>query len=734
MGEHLLWYRKPANNWNEALPIGNGRLGAMIFGKPDQEIIELNEDSIWSGDQMNRDNPDAYANLHTFRQLVLEGKLDEAQELALTALSGVPDKMRVYQTAGMICVDTGHEEVSEYERKLDLKMAVATVKYCYQNTFFTREVFASNPDQAIVMHFTADGPKTINMRVHFYRDDIYDSVFAEDHDSIIATSRTGVPFANRLKAKVIGGSLTTIGEHIVIKDAKEVFLYYDARSEYREKDYLGAAKESLEKVGAKEYSDVWNSHIADYQSYYLRAGLVLTGEEKGKEITTDQRLKNLADGMEDTGLFELYYNFGRYLLISCSREHTLPANLQGIWNNSMCPPWGSKYTININTEMNYWPAEILNLSEMHMPLFDLLEKMHPNGIKTAWEMYRCKGFVAHHNTDLWGDCSPQDFWLPGTYWVLGGAWLCLDIWEHYEYTEDVDFLERMYPLLYDACLFFTEFLSEDKKGRLILSPTASPENRYRHESGQIGYLCPGCTMDGQILTELFNGFRKATDVLKKDPALSNQCMELLKRIPKPEIHSNGTIREWLEEYEELEPGHRHISHLFGLFPGKSITMEKTKELAVAARKTLERRLANGGGHTGWSRAWIINFWDYLWDGEEAFKNLKQLLISSTLPNLFDNHPPFQIDGNFGATAGIAHMLLQADGHHIHLLPALPKAFETGSFYGFKAPYNVEVSVDWKDGKLVRAELISKEQQEVEVEYQGRKKKVVLEKGSNQIFF
>ncbi len=423
----------------------------------------------------------------------------------------------------------------------------------------------------------------------------------------------------------------------------------------------------------------------------------------------------------------MYFNFGRYLLISCSRPGTLPATLQGLWNKDMLPPWDCKYTININTEMNYWIAENGNLSECHLPLFDHLKRMLPNGRETARKMYGCRGFVAHHNTDLWGDTAVQDLWVPGSYWVMGAAWLCTHLWTHYEYTGDREFLREYYPVMREAALFFLDFMIEHE-GYLKTCPSVSPENTYILPSGVRGACGMGVTMDNQILRDLFTQCIKAAGLLGIEDELTAQFDEARSRLVPTQIGSRGQILEWDKEYEEAEPGHRHISHLYGLHPSDQITVDGTPKLAEAARITLEERLSHGGGHTGWSRAWIINHYAKLWDGEKAYENLLALYQRSTLPNLFDNHPPFQIDGNFGGAAGIAEMLVQSTSKRVVLLPAIPKAFVSGRADGLCVRGGAEVDLVWRDGDLEEFTVRAKAEFNTRFVYREKEMEICLPAG------
>lgn len=732
-----LWYKEPAEEWSEALPTGNGFLGGMVYGNPFREKIQLNEDSIWSGKPLNRRNPDALNKIVQIRDLIKEGRITEAEKLSIYALSGIPNSQRAYQTAGELYLTGLYEKnYTEYERELNLDEGFIRVKYVCDNTIYSRTIITSSPDQVMAIHLTANGKEKLNFdcllgRCHNWTDE----AGAVNQDTIYFQANTGkggMDFCVMLRGTDCDGTMEVIGEHLVIREASCVTLYLAIVSSYRVSDVVKTCTERLNKASKKGYEKIYVSHTEDYRKLFQRMYIKL-GNTDREDLPTDERLKAIKAGEEDEGLYALYVQYGRYLLMSSSREGSLPCNLQGIWNDSLMPPWDSKYTININTEMNYWHAESTNLSECHLPFFELLDKVKEDGKRTAREMYGCHGSVAHHNTDIYGDSVPQDHYIPASYWVMGEAWMATHIWEHYQYTNDRDFLKKYFDVYEQCVLFFYDFLVEKEDGSLVTSPSVSPENTYIMNNGIKGCICEGAVMDVEILIELYNGYIQACKILGEDKRKIKKAQEILKKLPGFKIGKYGQLQEWQEDYDEAEPGHRHISHLYGVYPGSSLNWVTTPEYMKAAKVALERRLTYGGGHTGWSRAWIVGLWARFGEGEKAYENIQKLLIHSTFSNLMDNHPwgedekVFQIDGNMGAAAAVIEMLVQCHDGIIRFLPALPNAWINGQIMGIRLRGGITLDMAWKDKKVFQISLCADVDKEITLLIDGGQTIIWLQK-------
>lgn len=738
-----LWYKAPAEKWEEALPLGNGRLGVMVFGRTSTERIQLNDDSMWPAETGWKTTDGTKEDLDAIRNLLFEGKIAEADKMVVDKFSR-KSITRSHQTMGELFIELGHENITNYKRDLDLNKAVSSVSYKTNGSLFTQKVFVSNPDDVIVVQLNTESKTGINGKIKLTRknDEGHPTVNVTTTDDGLlvmdgmVTQRggvfnsepnpilEGVKFQCAVKVEHSDGEVVSETDFLELKNVKSATLYLVSNSSFYFDDFAEQNKKDLLALQGKSVSELENAHIADHQEYFSKVQLAFN--DNGLDsIPTNERLEQMKNDSVDIGMEALLFQYGRYLLIGSSRTGTNPANLQGVWNEHIAAPWNADYHLNINLQMNYWPANMTNLDELNMPLFDYVDKLVENGKEVANKNFGCDGTFMPHATDLWA--AP---WMraPTAYWgssMGAGGWMMQHYWEHYAFTQDKQFLEeRAWPAMREVAKFYSDWLIEDPRvGKLVSAPSSSPENRYLTADGQPVTLCLGSAMDQQVITEIFDNYIEASTILGKNDSFLEKVQQQRKQLrPGFILGGDGRILEWDREYAEHEPGHRHMSHLYGFHPGTYVSKDKTPDIFEAVKKTLDYRLANGGAGTGWSRAWLINCSARLLDGEMAHEHIQLLFKKSMYDNLFDGHPPFQIDGNFGFTSGLTEMLLQShlrtnSGDYIQdILPALPKVYKNGKITGLKGRGAFEVLIKWDNGELAELEIISLKGNDLNVRY------------------
>ncbi len=771
---NTLWYKQSANYFEESLVLGNGKMGASVFGGVKSDMIYLNDLTLWSGEPVNAYmNPEAYKNIPAIREALQNENYKLADELNKKVQGKISES---YSPLGTLFIDFNKVTTAQnYYRELNISNAISKVIYEQNGVKYSREYFISNPDKVMVIKLTANKKGALNFDIRFnsllkYQVTIQNNIlkakgnapvraepnYVNKADAVGFDQTKGTRFTTLIRIKKTDGTITVSDSMLSIKGGTEAEIIVSIATSFNGFDKNPAteglndeaiAGEQLTKASAKSYDQLKNGHIADYQKYFSRVNLTL-GITDAPNLPTNERLKRYAEGKEDKNLEILYFQFGRYLLISSSRTMGVPANLQGIWNHHLRPPWRSNYTININAEENYWLAENTNLSEMHQPLLSFINHISKTGTITAKTFYGCNGWVACHNSDIWAMSNPVGNFGEGdpvwANWNMGGTWLSTHLWEHYVFTKNSEFLKNdAYPLMKGAALFCLEWMVEDNNGKLITSPSTSPENKFRTPEGYTGATFYGGTADLAMIRELFTQTIQASRILDNDTELRLQLENALSRLHPYQIGKKGNLQEWYYDWDDAEPQHRHQSHLFGLYPGHHITPDKTPDLANACRRTLEIK---GDETTGWSKGWRINLWARLWDGNHAYKMYRELLKyvdpdgiktnysggGGTYPNLFDAHPPFQIDGNFGGSAAVIEMLMQSNENEIRLLPALPDAWASGSVSGICARGGFEISMEWNDKTLQKVTILSKTGGKTKLISGNKQKEISLKKGKKRV--
>lgn len=759
-----LWYNQPANSqipddkngwkddpeWLKALPLGNGSLGVMVFGDVKKERIQLNEESMWSGSLNDNDSPYAFPAQQKIRQLLFEGKYKEATKLTNETQickglgsghgNGANVPFGCFQTLGDLLIDFGQQNNYEnYHRELSLNDAVVRISYTSNGIHYKREIFTSYPAQVMVARFTADKPGQISFKCTMTRPERF-STRAEENQLVMSGTLSdgkggdGLQYMVRLSAVNKNGKVTYKDSSMSVENVDEVILFLSASTDYllqyptyKGRDYKRLTNNNLQKAKQKSFDNLYNLHKEEYQNYYNRVSFDISNEAPDT-IPTDVRVETFKETKQDNHLTELMFQYGRYLLISSSRPGTLPANLQGIWANKLQTPWNGDYHTDVNIEMNYWLAEVTNLSEMHLPLFDFIKSLVKPGTRTAKIHYNANGWVVHPITNVWGYTSPGESASWGMH-TGAGAWICSHIAEHYRFTGDKEFLKQMYPVLKGSVEFYLDWLVKNPKtGKLVSGPAVSPENSFIAPDGSRSQISMGPAHDQQVIWSLFNDFIMVSKELNFKNDILYKVKEFQNKLAGNKIDSKGRLMEWAKEFPEVEPGHRHISHLFALHPGYQINPLQTPDLAEAAKKSLDYRIENGGGHTGWSAAWLISQYARLGESEKAKNSLDVVLYKSTSPNLFGQHPPFQMDANFGFTAGVAEMLLQSHAGQIHLLPALPKAWSTGSVKGLRARGGFIVDLFWEKGVLLKVQILSQTGKDYVIKYLDKTKHLKTHEG------